>query len=233
VRIALLADVHGNPDALSAVTARLDRLEADSLYFLGDVVGYLPGEGECLDMLSTLGAVCQKGNHEAMLLSATPPPAARDAVYQLRAAHARMDAAELSEISRWPERRELEIDGRRVLLVHGSPAEPLSGYLYPNTDLEPAVDRSFDVIVCGHTHRPFVRRVGDTLFANAGSVGLPRDIGRLASLAVYDSDGHDMQIWRVPFDAEQVIVRWGDRLHEQTRACLRRDDDHFVGEVIE
>jgi predicted phosphodiesterase len=233
MRIALFADVHGNPDALSAVTARLNRLDADSLYFLGDVVGYLPGERQCLDMLSTLGAACQKGNHEAMLLSATPPPAERDVVYQLRAANARMDAAELSEISSWPERRELEIDGRRVLLVHGSPAEPLTGYLYPDTDLGSAVDPSYDAIVCAHTHRPFVRRVGETLFANAGSVGLPRDIGRLASLAVYDSVGNDVQIWRVPFDAEQVIARWGDRLHQETRACLRRADDHFVGEVIE
>jgi putative phosphoesterase len=233
VRTALLADVHGNPDALSVVAAALDRLEIDSVYFLGDVVGYLPGEAECLDMLSTLGAACQKGNHEALLLSATPPPPERDAVYQLSAARTRLDTAELSEISGWPERRELEIDGRRVLLVHGSPAEPLTGYLYPDTDLEAAVDRSFDAIICGHTHRPFVRRIGDTAFANAGSVGLPRDVGRLASLAVYDSDGNDAQIWRIPFDAEQVIVRWGDRLHQQTRACLRRTDDHFVGQVME
>jgi predicted phosphodiesterase len=232
VRIALLADIHGNPDALDAVRRCLEGLDIDSLYFLGDAMGYLPGEHECLDMLGELGARCQKGNHEAMLLSEPSPPVQRDAVYRLAAARARMDPAALESIRAWPEHRELEVDDRRLLLVHGSPSEPLTGYLYPDTDLGPHADASFDAILCGHTHRPFVRHGGGTLLVNAGSVGLPRDVGRLASLAVYDSDTNDAVVWRVPFDAEGVIRRWGSELHEQTRACLRRDQDDFVGEVI-
>jgi predicted phosphodiesterase len=168
-----------------------------------------------------------------MLLSPAPLASERDAVYRLAAARERMDSDALGLIEAWPERRVLEIGGRRLLLVHGSPSEPLTGYLYPDTDLEPFADEPFDAILCGHTHRPFVRRMGGTLFVNSGSVGLPRDVGRLASLAIYDSDANDAEIWRVPFDAERVILRWGSELHEQTRACLLRVAHEFVGEVIE
>lgn len=232
MRIALLADVHGNPNALAAVRRSLERLGPDAVYFLGDAVGYLPGEGECLEMLGELGASCQKGNHEAMLLGPAAPPSERDGVYRVGSARARLDPLVLEDIRSWPERRELEVDGRRLLLVHGSPSAPLDGYLYPDTDLGPHGDGPYDAVLCGHTHRPFVRRFNDTLFVNAGSVGLPRDVGRLASLAVYDSETNNAEVWRVPFDAEGVIRRWGAELHEQTRACLRRVEDVFVGEVI-
>jgi predicted phosphodiesterase len=232
VRIALLSDVHGNPDALGAALRTLRRCDVTSWHFLGDAVGYLPGESECLDVLGELDAGCQKGNHEAMLLSPTPAARELESVYGLQAARTRLDSAEIDWIRSWPEVSELRIEGRRLLLVHGSPTEPLTGYLYPDTDLDPYADRSFDAIVCAHTHRPFMRTAAGTRIINVGSVGLPRDVGRLASVATYDSDANEFEIWRIPFDAERVIDRWGSALHEQTVACLRRNENRFVGHVI-
>lgn len=231
LRIGFLADVHGNAPALQAALSALEPLEVSPLYFLGDAIGYMPGEVECLETLATNGLICQKGNHEAMLLSRTRE-FDRDDVYQLEAAHDRLSLSAVAWIRGWPVVRELEIDARRLLLVHGSPAEPLDGYLYPDTELSPYAEAPFDAIVSANTHRPFVRRCGTTVVVNVGSVGLPRDIGGLASMAIYDSDTNRFQIARVPFDVDELLRRWGTDLHEQVRACLRRSCTQFVGELI-
>jgi putative phosphoesterase len=233
MKIGLLSDVHGNLDALEGVLETLSARGIRSVYCLGDVVGYLPAAGQCLHALDRAGAVHQKGNHESMLLSPETVAASQEEVYRLELARRALDGSTLSRIGQWPESRIVEAGGRRLLLVHGSPTEPLSGRLYPDTDLGDVAESAYDAIVCAHTHRPFIRLADATPVVNVGSVGLPRDVGRLASLSVYDVDANTFEIWRIAFDVDAVIARWGEELHEETRACLRRDEGPFVGCVIE
>jgi predicted phosphodiesterase len=76
-----------------------------------------------------------------------------------------------------PELR-VDADGTRLLLVHGSPRK-MNEYLFedrPLSSFQRIADASnADVIVFGHTHRPYTKRVGHVLFVNAGSVGKPKD----------------------------------------------------------
>lgn len=232
MRIALLADVHGNAIALERSLATIDAMDVDGIYLIGDLVGYMPGEQECLRMLDGDGVAFQQGNHEHMLLDPTAEATARDDVYQLTAVRARMSAARMNAIAAWPIRRELTIAGRRVLLVHGSPDDPLHGYVYPDSDVSALRTAPYDAVVMAHTHRPFVRQDGDVLIANVGSVGLPRDVGSLSSLAVYDSDTHEIRIFRVGLDVDAVLARWGAAMHTATKACLKRTAADFEGEVV-
>ena len=80
-----------------------------------------------------------------------------------------------------------ELAGKRVRLVHGSPRK-VNEYL-----LEDRAARSFeriaqladcDVLLFGHTHKPWVREYGGVLFVNCGSVGKPKDGDPRASFAV-------------------------------------------------
>jgi predicted phosphodiesterase len=231
VRIAVLSDVHGNPVALDACLARLDRLDVDERVFLGDVVGYLPGEVACLRALRAEGFACVQGNHEAMLLggSATGDD---DAVYGHEQAARRLGADGMRTLAAWPQSRTVERSGLRVLFVHGAPDDPLEGYVYPDADLSGWNALPYHAVFMGHTHRPFVRRSGPVLVANAGSVGLPRDAGSLASFAIFDSDTGDCVHVRVPFDAHEVVRRAGPRLHPATVACLRRPARDVAGEVL-
>jgi hypothetical protein len=87
-------------------------------------------------------------------------------------------------------------------------------------------------VLMAHTHRPFVARVGETLVANVGSIGLPRDVGALSSLAVYDAETNHVDIFRVTLDVQAVLAHWGEAMHDITRACLHRSAPEFVGEVI-
>lgn len=232
MRIALLADVHGNAIALERCLAVLKTFRPDATHFLGDFAGYIPGEQECFELLSSSDIACQRGNHEQMLLFPTEASESHEDVYGLAAAARRTSPATMQAIGSWPTLRELEVDGRRILLVHGSPDRPLDGYLYPDADLSSYGGLPYDAVLMGHTHRPFVRKVGDLLMANVGSVGLPRDVGRLSSVAIYDTDANEVSILRPRLDVEAVVARWGDVIHPDTRACLLRTAPEFVGEVV-
>jgi predicted phosphodiesterase len=232
VRLAVLSDVHGNPVALDACLARLGHRGVDECFFLGDAVGYLPGERECLERLEAAGIQCQLGNHEAMLLGTLDLDPAADAVYGLAAARARLPNDDRARLETWPESRQVERDGRRILFVHGSPDDALGGYVYPDTDLAGWERLPHDAVFMGHTHRPFVARRGPVLIVNAGSVGLPRDVGNLASFAVYDTATGTATCYRVEFDADAAIRGAGTDLHPATRACFARRSPQFVGEVL-
>jgi diadenosine tetraphosphatase ApaH/serine/threonine PP2A family protein phosphatase len=104
--------------------------------------------------------------------------------------------------------------------------------VYADTEPERSVDPAFDVIVMGHTHRPFALVTDERLLLNVGSVGLPRDVGNLASFAVLDSESGGAAIYRVRFDVAEVLERWGHEIHAQTAACLTRTTEHFEGERI-
>lgn len=232
MRIAFLSDVHGNPTALRACLAHVDRLGAERRVFLGDAVGYLPGELECLALLGASGFLCQQGNHEAMLLHPTERSRRNEPAYRLEDAADRLPEGVRAEIAGWPESRVLDAEGRRILCVHGTPEDPLEGYAYPDTDVSGWSSLPYDAVFTGNTHRPFATREGPVLIANAGSVGLPRDVGRLACFAVYDTGAGSCAHYRVPIDVPTVLAQAGPDLHPATRELFSREAASFVGEVL-
>jgi hypothetical protein len=182
-------------------------------------------ESEVLRLLHDYGAVCISGNHEAMLLNRLPRRA--DEVYRLAAARTRLSVAQLEDIASWPERRivaDQRLPVRTLLLVHGSPSDPLNAYLQRDSDLSFIDHLDVAAIACGHTHRPFVARRKTKLVANCGSVGLPRDSGGSASCAFLDLVALDCEILRAPFDVLRLLGDC-DRVeppHTRVVAILRR-----------
>jgi putative phosphoesterase len=229
MRVGVFADVHGNAVALDACLARLEHLDVDERVFLGDVVGYLPEEVECLRRLRAEGFACQQGNHEAMLLAGATDG---HAAYGHAAAARRLGEDGVRTLAAWPVRRTADYEGLRILFVHGAPDDPLDGYVYPDADLSAWDALRYDAVFMGHTHRPFARRLGPVLVANAGSVGLPRDAGGLASFAVFDTGTGDCEHVRVPFDVDEVVRRAGRGLHPATAAVLRRPRGDVPGKVL-
>jgi predicted phosphodiesterase len=230
--IGLLSDAHGNPLGLRSAIAALRTAGVDTTYFLGDAVGYMPGEIEVLETLAAEGITCQRGNHEGMLLGELPLDPERDRAYGLAEARERMPERIRAFVAGWPDRRELEIGGRRVLLVHGSPRDHLSGYVYPDSDVDWIGNLGYDAVFMGNTHRPFVTRRGGTLIVNVGSCGLPRDRGDLAACGVYDPAAHDCRILRVPVDPAAVMAQF-PQVTELVRECLRRRTARPFGSIVE
>lgn len=102
-----------------------------------------------------------------------------------------------------------EQDGKRFLLVHGSPRK-VNEYLLedkPDSTFERiAADADADVIACGHTHKPYTKPIGETLFINVGSAGKPKDGDPRACWAMIETspDGVNLDFRRVEYDVEKA-----------------------------
>jgi predicted phosphodiesterase len=97
-----------------------------------------------------------------------------------------------------------------VHLVHGSPRK-VNEYLFedkPDRLYEKfAAGEDADALVFGHTHKPWIRRFGDVLFVNCGSVGKPKDgdpRGAFAILDLEESGTVRARIERAAYDAAAV-----------------------------
>ncbi len=222
MKIAFLSDVHGNMPALRTCLDAVAKRGCNKIYCLGDIFGYFQDGQECYETLSKLGTEFLAGNHEAMLLGRLQIDNHRDDVYQISAERTNLSLEVRNALSKLlPYKSVTLATGKRLLLVHGSPWDPLQGYVYPDTDLRDFGSLSYDYIFMGHTHRPFIRREAETCIVNTGSCGLPRDIGNLASFAVYDCAVDRVELIRPRLDIGAIQTKY-PAAHPSVLRCLRR-----------
>lgn len=74
MRVGIISDIHGNIEALRAVFDQLEKRGCDELVCLGDIVGYGPSPGECIDFLREKNVISVKGNHDHYVVSGNEHP---------------------------------------------------------------------------------------------------------------------------------------------------------------
>jgi diadenosine tetraphosphatase ApaH/serine/threonine PP2A family protein phosphatase len=218
MRCAILADIHANLAALTAVLNDIKTKGAvDEIWCLGDIVGYGPDPTECINLLQKLKVVSVVGNHDLgavgkIELSYFNPVAAEACEWtgmQLNGA----DALYLEELPKTVERGDF-------LLVHGSPSSQIFEYVM-TISIAARNFSFFDERYClvGHTHVPLVFQQEDgkvtaialspdtelvldeaRMIINPGAVGQPRDGDPRASYAIYDSEDNTFRLYRVLYD---------------------------------
>jgi len=178
MRVAVLADIHGNLPALDAVLAEPDVASADAVVLLGDIaLGPMPAQ--TLDRLTQLGdrAVWVHGNCEREMVTAfdggeVPGPNAADAV----ASAALIDRTHRDRLDRLPLTVTLDIEQLGpALFCHASPRRDDEMLLVDSAPERwaAALEGAAGVVVCGHTHMPFDRLAAGHRVLNPGSVGMP------------------------------------------------------------
>ncbi|CAK7018420.1 MAG: hypothetical protein DESF_00759 [Desulfovibrio sp.] len=218
-KIAILSDIHGNFLALEAVVRELEKIKPQVTFFLGDAVGYFPDGKEVLNMLYHMGCVSIKGNHEEMILGKIP--ANKDAVYRLEAQKEKLSARHLATMANWPEKLEITVSAnRKLLLVHGSPADPLHGYIYPDTKICERFLSDYSFTFMGHTHHPHIFPAEKTVAINVGSVGLPRDGSTSASYCVLDLETDKYEIHKVKLNVAAMLKKYRKLVHSSVLAKL-------------
>jgi len=222
MKIGVISDAHGNVCGLRKCIDSLQDAGVDEILHLGDSVGYFPDANEVLQELESARAVCLMGNHEAMLLGLLELEETKDKDYRIAESRARISGRSLNRISGWVPFCERTVDGRRLLFVHGSPWDPLNGYIYPDSDLRMFGNLEFDSVFMGHTHLPFKSQVCNVLVANAGSCALPRDHGSLLSSLIYDTERSVCEIVRIRYDVEEIVERYGAKISKIVLDCLMR-----------
>ena len=204
MRILVLADIHGNRAALDAVRERYD-----ACLFIGDLVDYGPEPAACVDWAKKHVSAGVRGNHDhgvaqnvevqgaggfRYLTAATRPPTV-----------AALNPCQRRYLAELPTTKMLSLGGKRFLLVHATPRDPMDEY----APADPAfwaprlAGLSVDYVLCGHTHQPYVLTVNGITVINPGSVGLPRDGNPQAAYAVIE-DGR-VELKRVPYPVDKTI----------------------------
>jgi putative phosphoesterase len=213
MKVALLGDIHGNASALAAALQGAVREQASLLLLTGDFVGYYYHPEHVLRALAGWDFQAVRGNHEDLMFAAQTDASAAE-TYRARygsgidVALAALSETELDYLRDLPVTREVQLEGRRLLLGHGAPWDT-DFYIYPDAAEEVwgrLASLGYDYIVLGHTHHRYSRRVGSTLVINPGSVGQPRDRQPGAAWALLDTDTDTVRFFTEPYSVEAVAV---------------------------
>ena len=186
MRVAIISDIHANIAALEAVLEDVKTENVEKTYCLGDLVGYAPFPNEVIDRIQRDAIPTIMGNYDDGVgfdrdecgCAYRDPDDQRLGDLSLMWTRKTV-RAELKAVLRslQPEIR-FEADASRFRLVHGSPRR-MNEYLFEDRPLYSfqrlAASSEADVLVFGHTHKPYTKRVDRVLFVNAGSVGKPKD----------------------------------------------------------
>jgi putative phosphoesterase len=219
MRVALLADIHGNLLGLNAVLEELVRDGVDRIVCLGDVaVG--PQPTETLERIRNLDCPVLMGNWDAWFLDGFPEFS--DELGRKLVEMGTWWADLLSPASRaymrtFAQTVTVDLGGDTTLVAfHGSPRSYEEGIFAttPDEQVEQLLTGiEAPLVVCGHTHFQLLRRVGESLLVNPGSVGLPfrRDGGvmQISPWAEYgivtvDRDRLGVEFRRTSFDVDAL-----------------------------
>jgi predicted phosphodiesterase len=214
MRLLCLSDIHGNLEALTAVLAFAEKRSFHKLLVAGDLVFPGPAPLETWRRLMAAGAVMVQGVSDKALATLDPadlhPRTEHEKRMLERMRHVRTELGDLilQRLKRLPTHHRIPLeDGRTLLLVHGSPVDASEALSFDLTDQEIDAllgDECGDVVVCGMSHVPFDRTVGDVRVINVGSVGDAPD-GLVAHATWIDSgpDGLHVEQTFVPLREER------------------------------
>ena len=190
MKLGIVSDIHCNGAGLAQALTLMG--DIDELICLGDSIYEYRFSNEVVRLLRDREAQVIVGNHEECFFG---PHGAR--------ARARpgVDPMLAEWLAGQPQRRELTIDGKRLLLVHSTPWEPRGTYVTPQSALLARfAEADANVVLYGHTHQQIVRRIGPVLVINPGSAGEPRDSANCFQLscAVLDTASEEVRVVDFP-----------------------------------
>ena len=176
-----LSDIHGRLDALQAVLATAERRSFQKLLVAGDLVFPGPDPLETWRRLTAAGAILVQGLTDKAVATLDPGDLRATTEHEekmlerMRATRGALGDLILERLRRLPTHSRIPLeDGGELVLVHGSPADPAEALTHDMSDDEINAllgDDPADVVVCGMSHVPFDRMVGDVRVINVGSVG--------------------------------------------------------------
>jgi len=225
MRIAIFSDIHGNLQALEAVLADIHRQQPDAVYCLGDLVGYGANPNEVTERIRHNAFPTIMGNYDDGVGfdrdecgCAYREDAERERGQRsLEWTRVRVTAENKAYLRTLKPEMRFEADGKRVLLVHGSPRK-MNEYLFEDRPLSSfqrlAAASNADLIVFGHTHKPYVKEVDGVTFLNAGSVGKPKDGDWRACYVLLESGTPTFRRLEYDVTTAAAAIRATDLPHE-------------------
>jgi predicted phosphodiesterase len=226
VRIAVISDIHGNLHALEAVLESIAADAPETVWCLGDLVGYGPRPNRCCALVVEKAELCLIGNHDLGVLGRLD----LDEFAPDAAASARWTAEVLSDESRaYLESLEPQIVRKDVELYHASPRDPVWEYvLSPEVAIASLAATSAPLVLVGHSHVPLrygweqqalalceegtqVDLARERWLLNPGSVGQPRDGDARAAYLLLDLEAQRAEFKRVRYEVAKTQAEIRER----------------------
>lgn len=212
MKAAIIGDIHGNAYALRVVLDAAKMQGAECLLITGDLVGYYFNPKEVIELIATWKKYLVRGNHEDMLKEARKnadvlPEIERRYGSAISVALNTLDQTDLDMLCNLPHPLDLEVDGMRILLCHGTPWDN-DVYVYPDAEedlINKCAMQQYDVVILGHTHYPMLKQVGKTQLVNPGSVGQPRNRQPGAQWAMLDTDAREITLHNESYDLGPLL----------------------------
>ncbi|MGH7933088.1 MAG: metallophosphoesterase family protein [Candidatus Binataceae bacterium] len=208
MKIGIISDLHANLEALRALDESFDEL-----WVLGDLVNYGPDPVAVLDFARKHATAVVRGNHDHSI-GCDEDPQCSPRFRAMAAATQRYSASMLGKrdcayLRNLPLQDRREAVGARFLLCHATPSNPLYEYCLPDSPRweKEAAAADADIVLVGHTHLPFMRRFGNVIVANPGSLGQSKAGQPRACYAVW-RDGA-LELKSIPYAVDETVRKLG------------------------
>jgi len=244
MKIAVISDIHGNMEALNAVLEDIKENKCDRIFCLGDYAMAGPEPAEAINRIRELkNAELIQGNTDWMIANYTEnvynsiKEAAPVMAEALKNDFEILSLEQKEFLKNLPEKLSLDIDGTKILLVHGSPRKNNENIL-PDISLKEleemleGVDE--DIILCGHTHMPCgFQTTNKKTVVNVGSVGRPfTDEPKSCYLLMNIDNGKCLFEHKfVEYDnqkaSEKMLLRTFDGKEKLAQTLIKPTERHF------
>ena len=179
---------------------------------LGDLVDYGPFPRECVRWAMEHAEYSIRGNHDHGVAQGVQVSGESGYRYLTKVTRplswSALDGPERRFLLQLPLTRRLTIEGRRILLVHGTPRDPLDEYVLDDPQLwkRRLEGSDADLVLVGHTHMQFALNLDGVHLINPGSVGQARDGDPRAAYAMIDFRTYKIELRRIDYPVEDTIA---------------------------
>lgn len=214
--IAIFGDIHGNIEALRAAYRAVET-RAEKIFHLGDLGGYAPFVNEVVDLLIEHGIDGVQGNYDDAVANdkehcgckyEDPVQAEMTALsFEWTKKEATRKTKEY--LKSLPTELHFLVQSQKILLFHAAPHKN-NLYWYEDRPerffLEMAGKTDANILIYGHTHKPYRKDFGGRVFINAGSVGKPKDGDPRACVTLLEvtPDAIKTEFLRIEYDIEKT-----------------------------
>lgn len=215
MRLAVIGDIHSNIYALESVIEDINTSNVDFILCTGDLVGYAPFPNEVIDLVRQNHILTIQGNYDKAIGNCEiicgcdykDEKQLEKATMSVMFTNDTVNETNREYLKQLPKQIRIKAGEYELLMVHGSPRK-INEYLYEESKAAKEVtsDLKEDILVCGHTHKPYYNIVNGKHVINAGSVGKPKHGNPNATYVIIDiiQDEIKVKFKEITYDYEKT-----------------------------
>lgn len=183
MRFAVIGDIHSNIYALESIIEDIKGRDVDFTLCTGDMVGYAPFPNEVIDLIRKSNILSIQGNYDKAIGNSelvcgcdyNDEKQLEMAGMSVMFTNMTVSDKNREYLRTLPGELRLKAEDLEILMVHGSPRK-INEYLFEasNEVVEVTQEMKEDILICGHTHKPYYKVINGKHMINSGSAGKPK-----------------------------------------------------------